>query len=176
MRQEHFVQWLAPVAALVAAPACAATYFTVPQAQAELFPGRTLTPLAIALTAGQIATIEKASGTRVREKAPKVWQASGGGWFYLDQVIGKHELITYALALSADGAVSGVEILDYRETYGSEIRNPQWRGQFTGKRVGAPLKLDVDIVNLSGATLSSRNLATGIRRLLATHAAVFGTH
>jgi len=174
MADSHYVRWLAPVAALVAAPAYAATYFTVPQAQTQLFPGQSLTPVAVALTAEQIKVIEKAGGTKVRDKEPKVWRASGGGWFYLDQVIGKHEFITYALALGADGAVSGLEILDYRETYGSEVRNPKWRAQFVGKRAGAPLKLDVDIVNLSGATLSSRNVATGVRRLLATHAFVAG--
>jgi Na+-translocating ferredoxin:NAD+ oxidoreductase RnfG subunit len=172
MRERFAFEWLAPVAALVAAPAYAATYFTVPGAQAALFPGETMTPVAVALTADQVKAIEKASGTKVRDKAPKVWRASGGGWFYLDQVIGKHEFITYAVALTADGAVQGVEILDYRETYGSEVRHPKWRAQFVGKRVGAPLKLDVDIVNLSGATLSSRNVTTGVRRLLVMHAQV----
>ena len=172
MSDRYSVRWLAPVAVVIAVPAYAATYFTVPQAQAALFPGQALTDHKVNLTPEQIKVIEKASGTRVREKNPKVWKASGGGWFYLDQVIGKHEFITYGLALTADGAVSGIEILDYRETYGSEVRNPKWRGQFIGKRIGAPLKLDVDIVNLSGATLSSRNVATGVRRLLNTHAFV----
>lgn len=176
MSDRYLVQWLVPVAALAAAPAYAATYFTVPQAQTQLFPGETMTPVSVVLSPEQIKAIEKVSGTKVREKAPKVWRASSGGWFYLDQVIGKHEFITYALALAADGTVSGVEILDYRETYGSEVRNPKWRAQFVGKRVGAPLKLDVDIVNLSGATLSSRNVATGVRRLLNTHALVVAKH
>jgi Na+-translocating ferredoxin:NAD+ oxidoreductase RnfG subunit len=172
MNDRHYISWLAPVAAVIAAPAYAATYFTVPQAQAALFPSQTMTEVAFSLTPQQIKQIEKASGTKVREKNPKVWKASGGGWFYLDQVIGKHEFITYGLALNADGTVSGVEILDYRETYGSEVRNPKWRAQFVGKRLGAPLKLDIDIINLSGATLSSRNIATGVRRLLNTHAYV----
>jgi Na+-transporting NADH:ubiquinone oxidoreductase subunit NqrC len=103
-----------------------------------------------------------------------VWSASTGGWFYLDQVIGKHELITYGLAVAPDGTVRGLEILDYRETYGGEVRNPQWRAQFVGKKAGSPLQLDVDIVNISGATLSSRNITVGVRRLLATHALVLG--
>lgn len=172
MPDRYLIHWLAPVAALVAAPAYAATYFTVPQAQEQLLPGQTMTPVAVALTPGQAKAIEKASGTKVRDENPKVWRGSDGSWFFVDQVIGKHEFITYAVALTADGAVSGVEILDYRETYGSEVRNAKWRAQFVGKRVGAPLKLDVDIVNLSGATLSSRNVATGVRRLLAMHALV----
>jgi Na+-translocating ferredoxin:NAD+ oxidoreductase RnfG subunit len=170
MNGEMKLLWLAPVAALYAAPAYATTYFSVSQAQANLFPGQTLAAVDIVLTAEQAKTIEKRSATQVRERKLTVWRASGGGWFYVDRVIGKHEFITYAIALSEDGAVRAIEILDYRETYGSEVRNQKWRAQFVGKRIGAPLKLDADIVNLSGATLSCRNVAAGVRRLLQTHA------
>lgn len=170
MRRDFHVQWLLPAATvLAAAPAMAATYFTVEQAQQKLFAGQAMTPVAIILTPAQVKAVQKASGLRVREPALKVWHAADGGWFYLDQVLGKHEMITYALALDASGAVTGLEILDYRETYGGQVRNPKWRAQFTGKKHGAPLKLDVDIVNLSGATLSSAHVTEGVRRLLATH-------
>jgi Na+-translocating ferredoxin:NAD+ oxidoreductase RnfG subunit len=173
MDRRFHVHWLLlPATALVAAPAAATTYFTVEQAQQQLLPGQALTPVAVTLTPAQADAIEKASGVRVREKALKVWRAANGGWFYVDQVLGKHEFITYALALDAQGAVTGVEILDYRETYGGAVRNPKWRAQFTGKKYGAPLKLDADIVNLSGATLSSAHITDGVRRLLATHALV----
>ena len=170
MDDRYLIRWLAPVAVLVAAPASAVSYFSLEQAQAAMFPGETLTATISALSPSQVKIIEQIAGTKVRDKNPKVWKASSGGWFYIDQVIGKHEFITYALALNADGSVKGLEILDYRETYGGEIRNPKWRAQFTGKKTGAALKLDVDIVNLSGATLSSRNVTTGVKRLLATHA------
>jgi Na+-transporting NADH:ubiquinone oxidoreductase subunit NqrC len=168
MRDAVLARWLAPLAALTAGPVAGTTYFTVEQAQALFFPGEKLTPVALQLTSEQAKAIEKASGTRVRERAVRVWKAQNG-WFYVDQVIGKHELITYALAVGADGAVVGLEILDYRETYGGEVRDAKWRQQFVGKKNGAPLTLEVDIVNLSGATLSSRNVTVGVRRLLATH-------
>ena len=167
------VRWLVGAAiAVVAAPAAATTYFTVEQAQQKLFPGQSMSAVSLTLDAAQVAAIQKASGTRVRERALRVWRAANGGWFYLDQVLVKHEMITYAVALDAAGAVSGIEILDYRETYGDAIRNPKWRAQFNGKRFGAKIKLDQDIVNLSGATLSSAHVTDGVRRLLATHALV----
>jgi len=173
MDRRFHVHWLLlPATALVAAPAGATTYFTIEQAQQQLLPGQALTPVAVTLTPAQAKAIEQTSGVRVRENALKVWRAANGGWFYVDQVLGKHEFITYALALDAQGAVTGLEILDYRETYGGAVRNPKWRAQFTGKRNGAPLKLDADIVNLSGATLSSAHITDGVRRLLATHALV----
>jgi Na+-transporting NADH:ubiquinone oxidoreductase subunit NqrC len=64
--------------------------------------------------------------------------------------------------------VRSVEILEYRETYGGEIRNPAWRQQFVGKRFGSGVQLGKDIRNISGATLSSRHVTDGIRRLLVT--------
>ncbi|GAB6196010.1 FMN-binding protein [Lysobacter xanthus] len=173
MARRFELQWLLPAtAALVAAPVAATTYLSVEQAQQALWPGHALRPVAVTLTPEQAKAVQRASGLRVRDPALRVWQAANGGWFYVDQVLGKHEMITYALAIDAAGAVSGLEILDYRETYGGQVRNPKWRQQFVGKKAGAPLKLDVDIVNLSGATLSSAHITEGVRRLLATHALV----
>jgi hypothetical protein len=92
-----------------------------------------------------------------------------GGYFIVDEVVGKHEFITYALALADNGAVRQIEILDYRENYGFEVRSPAWRAQFVGKTSADPFSLDADIRNISGATLSCRHLTEGVRRLLATH-------
>lgn len=173
MTRRYQLHWLLPAAtALVAAPAAATTYLTVAQAQQALLPGQALQAVAVRLTPAQAKAIQQASGLRVREPVLRVWRAANGGWFYVDQVLGKHEMITYALAVDAAGAVTGLEILDYRETYGGQVRNPKWRAQFVGKKAGAPLKIDVDIANLSGATLSSAHVAEGVRRLLATHALV----
>lgn len=173
MRRQYDLRWLLPAAtALAALPASATTYFTVEQVQQKLFPGQRLTAVATTLGKPDIERIQKASGVRVRDANVRAWQASGGGWLYIDQVFGKHEFITYAVAVDATGAVSGVEIMDYRETYGDQVRNERWRAQFHGKRAGAPLKLGVDIVNLSGATLSCAHVTDGVRRILATHAAL----
>jgi hypothetical protein len=163
---------LAAGAALAPAVAEAVTYLSVAQAQALMFPGLALKPDFRALTPAQVSAIERDSGVNVLGKDLKVWRASNGGWFIADQVVGKHEFITYALALDAEGAVKDVEILEYRESYGDQVRNAAWRAQFNGKRHGAPLKLNADIKNISGATLSSKHIADGVRRLLSTYALV----
>ena len=164
----HDILWLIPAA--VAAPAFATTYLTVAQAQATLFPGQQLSPESRTLTPDQVAVIQKLSGTNVLSRDLKLWRAANGGWLIVDQVVGKHEFITLALGLDASGAVKGVEIMDYRESYGGEVRNPAWLAQFAGKRQGAALKLDGDIRNISGATLSSRHVTDAVKRLLATYA------
>ena len=59
--------------------------------------------------------------------------------------------------------------MQYHESYGYQVRNPEWRKQFVGKTSAAPLKLDQDIKNISGATLSTKHIADGVKRVLATY-------
>ena len=150
-------------------PAHATNYLSVEQAQQAIFPGAKLRESPLQLTTEQRKTIETNSGVKVRTTAVRVWLVEGGGWFVLDEVIGKHEFITYALGLDADGSIKQIEVMDYRENYGGEIRKHEWRGQFAGKKHGAKLKLDDDIKNISGATLSCRHITEGVKRLLATY-------
>ena len=166
------LSWLLPLTAAVAAvaPAQAAVYLSVEQAQTAIFPRATFQAAPVTLTPAQVAAVQKLSGQRLRSPTLKAWRVSTGGWFIVDQVIGKHEFITFALGLDAGGAVRGVEILEYRESYGGQVTAPAWRAQFIGKRAGEPLTLGADIRNISGATLSCKHVTEGVKRLLATHA------
>lgn len=156
--------------ALVASTSGHATeYLTVEQAQQALLPGAKLTRVDVKLSADARRSIQARAGSRVRSADVSAWRAPDGAWFLVDEVLGKHEFITYACAINAHGEVTGVEILSYRETYGGEIRRPEWRRQFTGKTAQSPLKLDEDVRNISGATLSCRHVTDGIKRLLATY-------
>lgn len=174
MRARFF---LLPAAALViASPVHAKVYLSVEQAQQLMFPGASFAPQFLTLTDPQVKAIEGTSNTNVLNRDLKIWKVSTGGWFIVDEVVGKHEFIPIALALDASGAVKDIEILEYREAYGSDVRNPQWRAQFTGKRNGAKLTLTDDIQNISGATLSSKHITDGVRRLLATYAVAIAFH
>ncbi|URD60719.1 FMN-binding protein [Sphingomonas sp. KRR8] len=166
---------LLPAAAVAFAPAAlhATVYLTADAARQAMFPGASFVSHDLAFSPEQRKTIAKASGVGSFDKVQSVWEARSGnarlGWFIIDRVLGKHEMITYAVALSADGVVRRVEVLEYRETYGGEIRNPAWRQQFVGKRFGSSVQLGKDIKNISGATLSSRHVTDGVRRLLVTY-------
>lgn len=171
--------WLAVPLLVTPLAAQATQYLSIEQAQRLLFPTATGYATETAeLTAEQVRAIEQASGTRVVNRKPQVWRAMAGdtllGHLFVDQVYGKHEFITYALAVTAAGQVAGVEILDYRETHGDQVRQPRWRAQFLGKDADDAVKLGRDIQNISGATLSCRHLTDGVRRLLATHRALLG--
>lgn len=161
--------FVATPAALIAPSAFPVTYLSTEQAQQAIFPAKSFTAVPMNLTREQKTAIEKQSRVRLLRNEQLVWRVSGGGWFIVDEVIGKHEYITYAVGLTNDGRVAGIEIMEYRETYGGEVRDAKWRAQFVGKTKGAPLELDKDIRNISGATLSSRHIADGVRRILALH-------
>lgn len=133
-----------PAAFVITVPAKAAVYFTTQQAQRAIFPGASFSP-----------------GPR-----PGAWRASTGGYFVVDQVIGKHEQIKYAVGINSNGTVKQIEILEYNESYGYEVRNAAWRRQFVGKSAASPLQLNVDIKNISGATLSSKHITEGVKRIL----------
>lgn len=141
MKASHWV-WL-PVAA-ISTSAYATTYFSVEQAQHAIFPGATFS------SAGQ----------------PNTWRTSSGGYFVVERVVGKHEYITVAIGINANGTVKQIEIMDYRESYGYEVRDASWRAQFVGKSASSPLQLGADIKNISGATLSSKHIADGVKRVL----------
>jgi hypothetical protein len=158
--------------AIAGGPAYATVYLSVEQAQQVMFPGATFTPDNRTLTEDQVKAIEKMSGVPIRNKQLKVWRVSTGGWFIVDEVVGKHEYIPFALGLDDKGNVKDVEILEYREAYGGQIRDPEWRRQFVGKGPEAKLQLGKNIRNISGATLSSRHITDGVERLLATYAVV----
>ena len=163
---------LTPV--VVVSPVYAADYLTTEQAQHLLFPqAETFNKTPVTLSDNQKAKIKSMSGSRQRWDKQEVWRAETEGkllgWFIVDNVIGKHEFITYAAGLSPDGHVVGIEILSYRETHGGEIREEDWRDNFRGKTLSDHLKLGDDIPNISGATLSCRNVLDGVKRLLVIH-------
>src|SRR5947207_2412224 len=124
----------AAAVAMAAAPVSATVYLTIQAAQQAMFPGASFVYHDLVFTSEQRAIIAKTSRVGSFDKVQRVWDVRSGnarvGWFILDRVLGKHEMITYAVAMTPDGAVKRVEILEYRETYGGEVRNPAWRQQF----------------------------------------------
>jgi hypothetical protein len=172
--------WLLPATALGAALAPIAAhskiYVSVEQAQRDSFGAAALTPFPVALTSAQQDQLHDASSVSLPFQGNRIWKAADGGWFVVDEVVGKHETITYAVAINADGTVKKVEILEYRESYGYEVAEDKWLQQFVGQGADAPLKLGKDVENISGATLSSKHVADGVKRVLAMYGLVLKGH
>jgi hypothetical protein len=86
------------------------------------------------------------------------------GYAFLDDEMGEHQPISFAVKLSPDGRVQRQEIVVYREPRGDEVRDDRFRRQFIGKGARDPIIANEDIVVVSGATISSRAMATGVKR------------
>ena len=144
-----WVRLAAPAAIVVsiASPAYAVQYLSVEEAQRLAFPGASFSVV----------------------QAGRVWKASTGGIFVFDHVIGKHLYIDYAVSIDGGGRVRRVDILQYRESYGDDVKSPSWLAQFVGKTSASPLKVGADIRNISGATLSSAHVTEGVKRILAAY-------
>lgn len=153
-------------------PASAVQYLTAEQVRAMFFPAATqFKDESFLLSESQRRAVAGSADVEVSGARIHLWEARdpGGllGYLILDEVTGKHDRINYAVALSPAGEVRAVEIMEYRETYGDQIRQARWRSQFVGKSAADPIRLDRDIRNISGATLSCRHVTDGVRRLVA---------
>lgn len=88
------------------------------------------------------------------------------GYAFEDTVIGKWGPIHYLVGLNKDGVILKVMILDYDEIRGKPIAKRRFLKQYKGKNINDPLRLRKDIDGVTGATISSRSLTDGIRKIV----------
>lgn len=156
------------------------TYMTREEALEIAFPGADSVGRKIeVITQAKRERIESLSG---KVKVPAVFSYYAGfkegkvmGYAVIEDVIGKSEPITFMVLADPGLSVHSVEILAYREPQGGEIRQEGFRRQFVGKSVRDPLRLDSDIRNVSGATISCRSLTDGVRAIMACLTILVGT-
>lgn len=140
-------------------------YLSIEQAQKILLPNKQLNKMPMIISDELQEKMRAASSIRHPFQGDRIWKSSDGGWFIVDEVVGKHEMITYAVGLSPSGNITGIEILEYVESYGYEVAEAQWRKQFVGKNANDPIKLNQDIQNIGGATLSCKHITDGVKRV-----------
>ena len=114
--------------------------------------------------------IEERIGWKFPEEAFEVYIGETGtqidGYAFVQNTIGKHKPMTYMVGVDARGRVSNVELLVFRESRGSEVRTKRFNVQYEGKTASDPVRLNKDIINISGATMSVRSMTAGIKRVL----------
>ncbi len=83
----------------------------------------------------------------------RYWPVDQGTLWIIDE-IGKEMPITIGIVVR-DAAIARVQILEYRESRGGEVRYPFFTQQFQGAQLNDQ-RLDRNIDGISGATLSVR--------------------
>ncbi len=150
-------------------------YLTPTDALREVFPpddAPLLDRADLALTPAERARVEKRLGTRVFEDGFAVHRGrardgSVAGYAIITEEVGKYRPITFIVAIAPDAKVKEVAVLVYRESHGGDVRRRRFLAQFLGKGRDDPIKQNKDILNVSGATLSVRSVARGVRKVLA---------
>jgi Na+-translocating ferredoxin:NAD+ oxidoreductase RnfG subunit len=114
--------------------------------------------------------IEERIGWKFPEDSFEVYVGETGiqidGYALVQNTIGKHKPMTYMVGVDNTGHVLNVELLVFREARGSEVRTKRFNVQYEGKTVLDPVRLNKDIINISGATMSVRSMTAGIKRVL----------
>jgi hypothetical protein len=150
----------------------AAEYLSIDAAQRAIFPeADAFIPVLPALTLAQKQHIATLAGQQPPHGTLSIWRATRSGanvgYVFIDEVLGRSDLITYGLGMDGAGQLRAIEILSYRESHGGEIRNVSWRKQFANRHGLDELVFRTDIKNISGATLSSEHVTQGVRWLVA---------
>lgn len=81
---------------------------------------------------------------------------------------------TVMIALDADFEITRVEVIDYLGAYGREVTGRLFLDQFEGKGPADSIRMGRDIDAITGATLSSRSVATIVREAVSQLRRRFG--
>ena len=146
-------------------------YLTEEQALKLLFPkSQQVRAETLRLTPDQKARIQEKIGWKFPEESFRAFKAESNGkvdgYAVIQETIGKHRPITYIVGVTPDGKVSNIEILVYRESKGSEVRMKRFNSQYEGKTTLDPIRINKDIINITGATMSVRSVSAGVKRAL----------
>ena len=122
------------------------------------------------LTTEQKACVQQRIGWKFPESSFKffIGESNGtiDGYASIQNTIGKYRPITYIVGVTPEAEVSQVEVLVYRESRGAEVRKPRFMYQYKGKEFDDPIRINRDILNISGATMSVRSVSAGVKRAL----------
>lgn len=80
---------------------------------------------------------------------------------------GKYRPITFMAGIDSSLHIVDVRVLIYRESRGGEVRHTRFLKQYRNKSLDDPLRINRDIINITGATISVNALNAGVRKVLA---------
>lgn len=146
-------------------------YLTPEEAAKLMFPdSEQIDAQTVVLTPAQKATVEERIGWQFPEHSFEcfIGRSNGtvDGWAMIQHTIGKHKPMTYMVGVDPNGEVINVEVLIYRESRGSEVRTKRFNYQYEGKTLYDPIRINRDVINISGATMSVRSMSAGVKRVL----------
>ncbi len=89
------------------------------------------------------------------------------GYAIITEEVGKFHPYTFIVSSNPEGKIRHIAVLVYRESRGSEIMNKRFLHQFKGKSLKNRIRINRDIINITGATMSVVTMCTGVKKVLA---------
>ncbi len=148
-------------------------YLTPGDAMEEIFEDVASVDTVLAvLTPEEMAGLHKMLGAAVPRDSifvfkPKDESGSLLGYAVIGEEVGKYRPITFMVGTTAELKVKNVEVLIYRESRGGEVRRSRFLRQYRGKSADNPIRINRDILNIAGATMSVNAMNHGVKRALA---------
>lgn len=90
---------------------------------------------------------------------------SSQGIAALETVRGKWGPVRFIASFDNQGKIKDVVILELTEKRGKPIKERKFLDQYSGKSAADPIKLNKDIKGIAGATISSRQMTDGVRKI-----------
>lgn len=161
------------LAALAAAPASAKVFLARSEAlKAALPDAQRIDAREVFLTDEQKAQIEKASGMPMESALVTIYAGWSGerpvGYALFDTHVVRTQPETFVVALDPSGHVTGLFVCAFYEPQ-DYLPTDRWLTQFKGRDPAHPPRVGAEIASITGATLSSRAVAGGVRRALAIY-------
>ena len=88
------------------------------------------------------------------------------GYAIITEEVGKFHPYTFIVSVKPNGKIDKIAILVYRESRGAEIAKKRFLYQFKGKSLKNRIRINRDIINISGATMSVVTMCKGVKKVL----------
>lgn len=125
------------------------------------------------LTEEQKKIIEKSANVKFNADYDKEFHWYKGtadekvvGYACIDIVPGKWGPVKFMMGVSPDGKVTDIAVMALSERRGRPVKERKFLDQYIGKSISEPLKMKKDIRGIAGATITSRGVTEGIRKVL----------
>lgn len=158
------------ILSLLIQPVRAEIYLTPEKFLSENFDGAPPAPQFVWLAGALAGQVEAVLGHKPSALRIRYWAQGARSAWILDE-IGKTEAIT-AGVLVEDHKIARMQVLEFRESRGAEVRHAFFTNQFIGLGLREDTNLNGPLDGISGATLSVRAMENMARLalLLARHA------
>ncbi|MBI4244063.1 MAG: FAD:protein FMN transferase [Planctomycetes bacterium] len=146
-------------------------YMTTEQALEFAFKERAFDKTSVKLSPGEMTQIKlKLQRIDLNDEYVLYYSCTDGKpdrYAMIVDEVGKYQNITFVVVLNDKFAVENVSVMVYREAVGDEVRRGWWLKQFRGKGEDDQIKRNEDVINITGATMSSDAVCRGIRKAIA---------